>query len=170
MLRVTPILLVACTLVLAVLSKPTHIIHILADGTSCSLPPCPSDGCAVLQTSGGPVTRTQPLLYIHSLASCESPSRASTARCSRAGPTKQLPRPLVPGSLTGFWGSDVGYHSTNASAVEVLTPNIDAAAAAGIELDRMYVHKICSPSRCSIQTGACCCLSVAACMGLLLPP
>eukprot|EP00929_Paragymnodinium_shiwhaense_P002626 TRINITY_DN102929_c0_g1_i1.p1 TRINITY_DN102929_c0_g1~~TRINITY_DN102929_c0_g1_i1.p1 ORF type:complete len:576 (-),score=62.06 TRINITY_DN102929_c0_g1_i1:124-1851(-) len=52
--------------------------------------------------------------------------------------------------------ADVGYHRSsggNGSHSDVQTPNIDALARGGIELDRFYIHKICSPSRCSLQTG-----------------
>ena len=36
---------------------------------------------------------------------------------------------------------------------EVVTPNLDALAQSGILLDRHYVFKYCSPSRCALQTG-----------------
>lgn len=39
------------------------------------------------------------------------------------------------------------------SPVEPVTPNIDRLVSDGLELDRFYAHKICSPSRTSIQTG-----------------
>ena len=45
------------------------------------------------------------------------------------------------------WG-DVGYHNA-----EVDTPNIDAIAAKGVELDRFYVNPTCSPTRASLLTG-----------------
>ena len=49
------------------------------------------------------------------------------------------------------WAS-VGYHRA-AGDEDVRTPNIDALAAAGVQLDRHYAHKICSPSRCAVQSG-----------------
>jgi len=52
--------------------------------------------------------------------------------------------------------SEVGYHRTSESPsdrADVKTPNIDALVAGGIELDRFYTDKICSPSRCSFQSG-----------------
>ena len=36
---------------------------------------------------------------------------------------------------------------------EVQTPSIDQLVSDGIKLDRHYVHKFCSPTRCSIQSG-----------------
>ncbi|MEM1443826.1 MAG: sulfatase-like hydrolase/transferase, partial [Verrucomicrobiota bacterium] len=44
--------------------------------------------------------------------------------------------------------NDVGYHG---SAVE--TPHLDQLAAEGLELDRFYVHPICSPTRAALMTG-----------------
>jgi arylsulfatase B len=35
----------------------------------------------------------------------------------------------------------------------VVTPNIDDLVAQGLELQRHYVHKFCSPTRSSIQSG-----------------
>lgn len=64
------------------------------------------------------------------------------------------------------WGwSNVGYHRQNISAGgsdsssssvspdDVVTPNFDALVRSGLELDRNYVHKFCSPTRSSIQSG-----------------
>lgn len=51
------------------------------------------------------------------------------------------------------WGwSNVGYHRKSYGGVDdVSTPNFDALVATGLELDRNYVHKFCSPTRSSIQ-------------------
>ena len=51
--------------------------------------------------------------------------------------------------------AELGYHRTDgaASPPDVLTPNIDKLAMGGLRLERFYVDKICSPSRCAIQTG-----------------
>ena len=49
--------------------------------------------------------------------------------------------------------ADVGYHRDAAHASDVSTPNLDRLVGTGIELDRFYAHKICSPSRCAIQSG-----------------
>lgn len=45
------------------------------------------------------------------------------------------------------WG-DVGYHGS-----EIATPNIDALAASGVEIDRGYAFPICSPTRAALMTG-----------------
>jgi len=52
--------------------------------------------------------------------------------------------------------ADVGYHrqpTVDGSPPDVQTPNIDALAHGGIELDRFYVYKICAPSRSALQSG-----------------
>jgi arylsulfatase I/J len=48
--------------------------------------------------------------------------------------------------------ADVGYHRENATD-EVHTPNIDELVKTGLELNRHYVHKICSPTRSAVQSG-----------------
>jgi arylsulfatase B len=53
-----------------------------------------------------------------------------------------------------FGWADIGYHRTNESnPLDVQTPHLDSLVKTGIELDRFYVYKICSPSRSSIQSG-----------------
>lgn len=54
-----------------------------------------------------------------------------------------------------FGWSEVGYHRANTTAIQhdVSTPNLDELASNGLILDRFYVHKICSPSRCALQSG-----------------
>ncbi|MEM9015897.1 MAG: arylsulfatase [Verrucomicrobiota bacterium] len=44
--------------------------------------------------------------------------------------------------------NDVGYHGGVAE-----TPHIDSLARDGIELDRFYVHPICTPTRAALMTG-----------------
>lgn len=44
--------------------------------------------------------------------------------------------------------NDVGYHGS-----EINTPVIDKLVNEGIELDRFYVHSVCSPTRASLLTG-----------------
>ena len=46
----------------------------------------------------------------------------------------------------------MGWHRTDVQN-EVQTPNMDALVKSGIELDQYYVHKYCSPSRSSYQSG-----------------
>eukprot|EP01004_Peranema_trichophorum_P003008 NODE_2023_length_1714_cov_63.798869_g1728_i0.p1 GENE.NODE_2023_length_1714_cov_63.798869_g1728_i0~~NODE_2023_length_1714_cov_63.798869_g1728_i0.p1 ORF type:complete len:536 (+),score=114.99 NODE_2023_length_1714_cov_63.798869_g1728_i0:55-1608(+) len=48
--------------------------------------------------------------------------------------------------------ANIGYHQ-NGSNPEVVTPNLDALAKSGIELDRHYTYKICSPSRSMFFSG-----------------
>jgi len=44
--------------------------------------------------------------------------------------------------------NDVGYHGGTAA-----TPNLDRLATEGIQLERFYVHPICSPTRTAMMTG-----------------
>ena len=50
------------------------------------------------------------------------------------------------------WGN-VGYHRAEEEHPEVATPTLDALAKSGVELNRHYVHMMCTPSRASFQTG-----------------
>lgn len=52
------------------------------------------------------------------------------------------------------WG-DVGYHLTSATNAteQARTPTIDALVRDGVELDRHYVHMMCTPSRSALQSG-----------------
>ena len=68
-----------------------------------------------------------------------------------------VPRPHLVYVLTDNlgWGN-VGYHrevSPTGPTKEVVTPNIDGLVATGVELDRFYTYKFCSPSRSSLLTG-----------------
>ena len=49
------------------------------------------------------------------------------------------------------WG-ELGYHNPEAGS-DIKTPNIDSLVRGGLELDRLYAEKICSPSRSSLQSG-----------------
>jgi arylsulfatase B len=63
------------------------------------------------------------------------------------------------GNACGRGWANVGYHRKNYSSFshsgvdDVSTPNFDALVSQGLELDRNYVHKFCSPTRSSIQSG-----------------
>lgn len=39
------------------------------------------------------------------------------------------------------------------ATTEVQTPNLDQLVREGIELDRAYVYKYCSPTRSALQSG-----------------
>eukprot|EP01060_Flectonema_neradi_P024945 TRINITY_DN33809_c0_g1_i1.p1 TRINITY_DN33809_c0_g1~~TRINITY_DN33809_c0_g1_i1.p1 ORF type:complete len:542 (+),score=108.86 TRINITY_DN33809_c0_g1_i1:79-1626(+) len=49
-----------------------------------------------------------------------------------------------------FGWANVGYHNSDD---EVVTPVINQLVKEGVELDRQYAYKFCSPSRCSLQSG-----------------
>eukprot|EP01006_Ploeotia_vitrea_P023287 TRINITY_DN55727_c0_g1_i1.p1 TRINITY_DN55727_c0_g1~~TRINITY_DN55727_c0_g1_i1.p1 ORF type:complete len:547 (-),score=22.30 TRINITY_DN55727_c0_g1_i1:33-1673(-) len=51
--------------------------------------------------------------------------------------------------------ADVGYHRIPGTTPhrEIQTPNIDSLASDGLELDRMYVYKTCTPTRSALQSG-----------------
>jgi len=63
--------------------------------------------------------------------------------------TSSLPH-IVHIVIDDFGWDQVGYHS---NSDEVITPNIDKLVREGVDLDRHYVHKICSPSRVALQSG-----------------
>lgn len=48
--------------------------------------------------------------------------------------------------------SNVGFHQS-VPTTDIQTPNIDKLAYAGIELDRHYTYKFCSPSRSAFLSG-----------------
>ena len=48
--------------------------------------------------------------------------------------------------------ADVGWHRP-AGYDEVRTPNLDTLVAQGVEMERHYAHKYCSPSRSAFQSG-----------------
>ena len=70
-----------------------------------------------------------------------------------AAPNASAPtKPNLIFVLVDDWGwASLGIH--NPTNPEVVTPNIDALIADGILLERNYVFKYCSPSRCALQSG-----------------
>src|SRR5690606_9605398 len=48
---------------------------------------------------------------------------------------------------------DLGFHDVGFHGGEIRTPNIDKLAAEGVELERFYVHPVCSPTRAGLMTG-----------------
>jgi arylsulfatase B len=65
------------------------------------------------------------------------------------------PKPHIIHILADDLGwAEVGYHRSQADKADVSTPNLDMLVGSeALELTRHYVHKICSPSRCALQTG-----------------
>ena len=50
--------------------------------------------------------------------------------------------------------AEVGFYRPSTDTHDnVHSPNIDDLTRHGLRLERFYVHKICSPTRCSLQTG-----------------
>ena len=75
---------------------------------------------------------------------------AAAALVSSAAAAPPLPHLMY--LLVDDWGhADVGYHRPGFN--ETVTPNIDGLVAVGVELNQAYVHKYCSPTRSSIQSG-----------------
>ena len=50
-----------------------------------------------------------------------------------------------------FGWANIGYH--NKKNPNIVTPNMDYLCANGLELNRHYVHYVCSPTRSSVQSG-----------------
>eukprot|EP00662_Eupelagonemidae_sp_cell21_P056085 gene56085-46671_t len=50
-------------------------------------------------------------------------------------------------------GDDVGWHDVSWHNADIHTPVLAGLLADGIELDRVYTHKYCSPTRSSLMTG-----------------
>lgn len=67
--------------------------------------------------------------------------------------TKSTDLPNIVFVLVDDWGwADASWHREPGYR-EVQTPNMQSLVDSGIELDRNYVHKYCSPTRCAIQSG-----------------
>ena len=90
------------------------------------------------------LARFSALILCLTLFGCVSPSQPD-----RVDITAQTVAPNIIFILVDDlgWG-DVGYHGS-----EIATPNLDALAASGVELDRAYAFPICSPTRAALMTG-----------------
>jgi hypothetical protein len=91
-----------------------------------------------------------------------SPPTPSPSPSPSPPPAPSPPKPPAAGRkphivllVVDDWGyANVGFHRRrNSSHDDVDTPNFDTLVAEGLELDRNYVHKFCSPTRASIQSG-----------------
>jgi len=66
-----------------------------------------------------------------------------------AQPDAPFPKPHIILFVSDDMGwNEVGYHGS-----KIATPNIDQLAKDGMQLDRFYVHPICSPTRAALMTG-----------------
>ena len=75
---------------------------------------------------------------------------AAAAAAAGAAPL----RPHIVLHIVDDWGhANFGFNRADSPHPEVATPTLDALAEGGLVLDRLYVHKFCSPSRSSIQSG-----------------
>ena len=75
----------------------------------------------------------------------------AAALSSAASSSASAPPHLIQ-MLVDDWGYfNVGWHALGNA--EVQTPNLDDLVKNGVELDRAYIFKYCSPSRCALQTG-----------------
>ena len=74
--------------------------------------------------------------------------------CARATSATTLPNIFFV-VVDDFGWADVGWHRSAAErqAADVRTPTMDALVAEGVELERHYVHMMCTPSRASFQSG-----------------
>ena len=63
--------------------------------------------------------------------------------------TATSPKPHIVMFVSDDMGwNEVGYHGS-----KIATPHIDGLAKEGVQLDRFYVHPICSPTRTALMTG-----------------
>eukprot|EP01062_Namystynia_karyoxenos_P003461 TRINITY_DN11238_c0_g1_i1.p1 TRINITY_DN11238_c0_g1~~TRINITY_DN11238_c0_g1_i1.p1 ORF type:complete len:597 (+),score=113.64 TRINITY_DN11238_c0_g1_i1:70-1791(+) len=63
-------------------------------------------------------------------------------------------KPHIVYVLVDDWGwADAGWHRPPGQADGVETPVLDRLVREGVELDRLYVYKMCSPTRTALQSG-----------------
>ena len=91
----------------------------------------------------------------------------TSSAAAAAAPTERLTEPASgkqPHILMVLWDdygwAEAGWHRNYtigglkvAATDEVVTPNMNALVRAGIELDRAYAYKCCSPTRSAFQSG-----------------
>jgi arylsulfatase I/J len=80
---------------------------------------------------------------------------ALLALAARSAAPPPPPRPHIIVHIVDDWGhANFGAnYAAGEPHPEVATPAMDALAASGLVLERFYVHKMCSPSRSSLQSG-----------------
>ncbi len=84
-------------------------------------------------------------LFIESLTGCSQPQEAVTV-----APASSL-RP----NILVFVADDMGWNDIGYRNPEILTPNLDGLAEAGVRLESFYVFPTCSPTRAAFMTGRC---------------
>lgn len=78
----------------------------------------------------------------------------STTVASRMAPTLTLPPNIIFILADDLGYANVGFNrATPPVPTEVRTPNIDALAASGLVIDRLYTYMFCSPTRSSLLSG-----------------
>lgn len=94
--------------------------------------------------------RAVSLASLVAVSSSSSPSQAFTSPTKSAATAAATPPNIVHVLLDDFGWNAVNYHE---GGEESQTPTLDYLRENGVELDRFYTHKICSPSRCAVQSG-----------------
>ena len=106
------------------------------------------------QTSTEQTTTEQTEKYSKSKTS--KPSHKPSHKPSKSptsSPTETTKQPHLIYLLVDDWGyGNWGYHRPE-GFTETVTPNLDSLAEEGVVLENFYVHKNCSPTRSSLQTG-----------------
>ena len=59
----------------------------------------------------------------------------------------------APPNIIVIVADDLGWHDVGFHGSEIKTPVLDQLVSEGIELDRFYVHSVCSPTRAALLTG-----------------
>ena len=102
-----------------------------------------------LSRRGG--ARSGAALVLPFALTCATAATAAAAAAAATAAAVAPPRPHLVYVLSDNLGwANVGYHH---DSPEVVTPNINALVKSGVELDRLYTYKFCSPSRSSLLTG-----------------
>ena len=52
-----------------------------------------------------------------------------------------------------FGSDDMGWNEVGYHGSKIASPHIDGLAGEGVQLERFYVHPICSPTRTALMTG-----------------